>query len=115
MENIYTEKSLFHKIIYQPGEQQSINVPKGSFVKVIVNEPDNLVDVFVNDIMERFDLSQCQVIDMTNTETEQESELDNIELDDPFQILMKSIENIDDPFVSSELLSIYKEAQTMEK
>lgn len=115
IENIYTEKSLFHKIIYQPGEQQNINVPKGSFVKVIVNEPDNLLDVFVNDLSERFDLSQCQVIDMTNTETEQESELDNIELDDPFQILMKSIENIDDPFVSSELLSIYKEAQTLEK
>ena len=101
--------------MYQSGESQNISVPEGSYVKLIVNEPDELLDVFVNNLTEKFKLTQCQVIDMTNNEQNVNPELDDLELDDPFQILMKSIESIKDPRVSSELLSIYKEAQTMEK
>ena len=115
VDTVFTEKSLFHKFVYQSGESQNISVPEGSYVKLIVNEPDELLDVFVNDLTEKFKLTQCQVIDMTNNEQNVNPELDDLELDDPFQILMKSIESIKDPRVSSELLSIYKEAQTMEK
>lgn len=115
VDTVFTEKSLFHKFVYQSGESQNISVPEGSYIKLIVNEPDELLDVFVNDLTEKFKLTQCQVIDMTNNEQNVNPELDDLELDDPFQILMKSIESIKDPRVSSELLSIYKEAQTMEK
>lgn len=115
MQNIYTQNSLFHKIIYQPGENIEYNFPYGSYVKVIVNEPDDLLDVFINNLTNKFNLSQCQIVDTTNIIYENQlSELDNIEIDDPFHILMKSIESIKEPFVSSELLSIYKEAQSLE-
>lgn len=115
IKNIYTKVSLFHKIVYQPGENIEYNFPYGSYVKVIVNEPDELLDVFINDITNKYNLSQCQIIDTSNNLFEQQlSELDNIEVDDPFHILMKSIENIKDPFISSELFSIYKEAQSLE-
>ena len=114
-QNVYTEKNLFHKIAYQKNDSpNNYSFPKGSYVKVIVREPDDLLEVFINNLVSKYNLSQCQVIDMTNTEEQQTDELDNIEIDDPFHILMKSIENIKNPFVSSELLSIYNEAQAME-
>lgn len=113
MQNIYTEHSLFHKIVYQSGMSTDINIPSGSYVKLIVNEPDELLDVFVNNITEKYNLSQCQIIDVSEVDTVNNDELDNIELDDPFKIMMNSISGIKDNYVVEELMSIYTEAQAI--
>lgn len=113
---VKTECQLFHKIIYTPGMSvNEVNLPDRAFVKLLVSEQDSLLDVFVNELTNKYCLSQCQVIDISEHSEEMEQELKTLELDDPFHIMMKSIESIEDPFISSELLSIYKEAQTLEK
>ena len=111
---VFTQSGLYHKIIYQTGMAPELDIPQGSYIKLIVNESDDLLEVFVNKITEKYNLSSCQVIDNTIDNTSLISEeLDTIELDDPFKILMGSISNIKDSIVSEELLSIYKEATSL--
>lgn len=115
---VFTRNSLFHKIFFQNEmDASNLDLPRKAFLKVIIQEQSPLADIFINDLMDLYDPSSCQVMDMSSIDTAEESlnELDILELDDPFQILMKSIESIEDPFISSELLSIYKEAQSMER
>ena len=116
-QDVVTRETLFHKVVFQDGMDASkLGLPKKAFLKVIIQEQSTMADVFVNDLMDLYDPSQCQVIDMSSADAEETTdELDILELDDPFQILMKSIESIGDPFISAELLSIYKEAQSMER
>lgn len=112
---VKTDTQLFYKIVYTPGMvAKDISLLEHAFVKLLVSEPDSLLDVFVNELTEKYSLSQCQVIDISEHNEESEQELENLELDDPFHIMMKSIESIEDKFVANELLSIYKEAQTLE-
>lgn len=113
---VLTHQQLFYKIVYTPGMSVSdVTLPHHAFVKLLVSETDSLLDVFVNELTEKYCLSQCQVIDISEHSEEMEQELETLELDDPFHIMMKSIESIEDPFISTELLSIYKEAQTLER
>lgn len=113
---VKTNCQLFYKIVYNPGMTvNEIELPRNAFVKLLVSDSDTLLDVFVNELTEKYNLSQCQVIDISEHTEESEQELENLELDDPFHIMMKSIESIEDKFVANELLSIYKEAQTLEQ
>ena len=113
---VKTNQQIFHKIVYTPGMSvnEVVDIPQKSFVKILVSEQDSLMDVFVNELTQKFNLSQCQVIDISEHSEECEQELENLELDDPFKIMIKSIENMEDPFIANELLSIYKEAQSLE-
>ena len=113
---IKTNQQIFHKIVYTPGMSvnEVVDIPQKSFVKLLVSEQDSLLDVFVNELTQKFNLSQCQVIDISEQSEECEQELENLELDDPFKIMIKSIENVENPFIANELISIYKEAQSLE-
>lgn len=115
IEEVYTQKSLFHKIVYQSGQDvSSVDLPQKSFVKVLITEPSELLDVFINELNEKFNLSQCQIIDMSNsTDEPNEDEMKNLEIDDPFHILMNAIKDYNDSYLTNELLSIYKEAQSI--
>lgn len=115
-EMVPTKTSLFHKIIFD-GTEPIVDLPPQSYLKIIVNDENNreLAEVYANNLQEKYNLSECQIIDTTESTELLEQEIENIEIDDPFQILMKSISNIKDEYVANEMMSIYKETQTMEK
>ena len=115
-EVVPTKTNLFHKIIFD-GTESNIELPRHSFLKIIVNDEANkeMAEVYANDLQAKYNLSECQIVDTTENKELLEQELENIEIDDPFQILMNSISNIENDYVANELMSIYKETQTMEK
>ena len=114
-EEMLTKSALYYKIIYQAGMSvNDVMLPERAYVKVLVNEASDLLDVFVNELTEKFNLSQCQVVDTSNTQAQTEDELETLEIDDPFHILLNSIKSINDTYITEELTSIYREAQSME-
>lgn len=114
-EEVLTQSTLYYKIVYQPSMTVSeVALPERAYVKVLVNEASDLLDIFVNELTERFNLSQCQVINVSNTQVQAEDELETLAIDDPFHILLNSIKTVNDPYVTEELTSIYKEAQALE-
>ena len=113
-EDIPTKSGLFHKIIFDSENQEIPDIPEHSYIKIIVNKPSELLDLYVNNLIKKINPADCQIIDMTAQDTIDESLIDVSELDTPFNILMKSISSIQDDYVSKELLAIYNLAEKME-
>ena len=113
-EEIFTKNSLFVKIIYETGMKfvKDSSIPEGAFIKIIVNEIDNALDLYIKKLVDAYNPSSYQIINVNDTNMFTDIDC-NIEIDNPFDIMIKTVNTLKDvntDYIKNELSEIYKKA-----